>query len=79
MSSCGRRFIRFAVKSVLIFACTVIRNVGCRMPLGLINYTRVFGDVVITTILVLTFPAMVSAHGDRTRGNGFKVKEGRFR
>ena len=50
----------FAVKLLLIFVCRVIRNAGCRMPLGVINYTRVFGDAVVTLILVITFPAIVS-------------------
>ena len=50
----------FAVKCLSIFVCTVIRNAGCRMPLGVINYTRVFGDAVVILILVITFPAIVS-------------------
>ena len=50
----------FEVKCLLRFVCTVIRNEGCRMPLVMINYTRVFGDAVVTLILVITLPATVS-------------------
>lgn len=51
---------RFAVECLFVFVCTVIRNGGCKMPLDVINYTRVFGDAIVQLILVTTFPMIVS-------------------
>lgn len=62
----------FAVKCLSIFVCTVIRNAGCRMSLGVINDTRVFGDAVVILILVITFPF------DSAYGRNFQHKDKHF-